>query len=620
MARTSLSLYLALAVALLGLASAAKDNGGLCSFPHCDCWTDFPSECLKVSPPIDVNNTYSFTIFSECDEPLGHKCDQTLYKLEFNTYVYCRWSKVTATYTWQGVTQPVPFAPVFDNAQSTTPCTDLQTLKITKLNIPYAFIKRSPLTFTLALDNVPGARRCTSWPELLNNTNTFAPYPMTFFSEDNKCCALPTPPPPPPPPGLLPLLPSLIEFCVVNPAGVANPTVPPYPTAATCTLLMAYADSMGSIMFSCMPVNITAAKTCVKVTGMGSLETNAVFDFPHACMPGNSAANGGVGEIASETAGFAFTLYLTNITANSYEVNIRPNPMCEASLSGRTDCCNTQFKKTEFVIGSQCRNAIAMVETPGPSIPKLPSYQTQSYPGTVPPSMLDNPTPLTAKIINLFSDAGQTTSFRLPINLGAAAGFAVLAGASVTSSSTVVAPTQIRGDLGVSPGTSVTGFPPGQMNGYSIHSADVASAAAMLDLTAAYNDAAGRVLCPVTIIGNLGGMTLTPGLYKSTSGMEVTGSDLTLDAQGVPNAIFIFQMATTFEMTTGMKIILAGGAQAKNIFWQVGSSGNLQASTVFEGTMMADQSITSGTGTTVHGRILARIASVTMQSADFSLP
>ncbi|KAG1663608.1 hypothetical protein FOA52_009707 [Chlamydomonas sp. UWO 241] len=453
MARMGLAVLLGLA--LLGLAHAAKDNGGLCSFPYCDCWSDFPTQCLKVSAPTDVNNTYSFTVYSECDEPLGHKCDQTLYKLEFNTYAYCRWSKVTATYTWQGVTQPVPFAAVFDNAQSTTPCTGLQVLKVTKLSIPYAYIKQSPLTFTLALDDV--------------------------------------------------------EFCVANPAGVANPTVPPYPTAATCTLLKAYADSMGSIMFSCMPVNITAAKTCVKVTGMGSLEANSVcastavanfagmyaaigygsyscnlegkssttcgcteesmtaacanfspppspsplprplpplllpssplppllpsplpppvdfphscmpgsppppVDFPHSCMPGNSAANSGVGEIATETAGYAFTLYITNITANSYEVNIRPNPTCEPSLSGRTDCCNTQFKKTEFVIGNECRNAIATVETPGPSIPKMPSYQSQFYPGTVPSSMLDNPEPLTAKIVNLFSDAGQTTMFRVTL-------------------------------------------------------------------------------------------------------------------------------------------------------------------------------------------------------------
>ncbi|KAG1664117.1 hypothetical protein FOA52_011940 [Chlamydomonas sp. UWO 241] len=320
MARRAVALLLV--AALTGLASAGKDNGGLCSFPYCDCWTDFPSDCLQVSAPTTVDNVYSFSVSSQCDEPLGHNCDQTLYKLELNSYAYCRWSKVTATYTWQGVTQPVPFAPVFDNSQSTTPCSGLQILKITRISIPYAYIKQSPLTFTLSLDDVPGARRCTSWPDLLNVTNTFAPYPMTFFSEDNKCCTMPAPPPPPPP---------------------------------------------------------------------------------------------GVGEVATETAGFAFTVYLTNVTMNSYEVNIVPNPSCEPSLSGRTDCCNTQFKKTEFIIGTDCRNAIATVESPGPSMPKQPSYQTQPYPGMVPPSMADNPEPLTAKIVNLFSDAGQSTMFKITL-------------------------------------------------------------------------------------------------------------------------------------------------------------------------------------------------------------
>ncbi|KAG1660909.1 hypothetical protein FOA52_011155 [Chlamydomonas sp. UWO 241] len=205
------------------------------------------------------------------------------------------------------------------------------------------------------------------------------------------------------------------------------------------------------------------------------------------------------------------------------------------------------------------------------------------------------------------------------VNLGTAAGFVVMAGASASSKG----PSMISGNLGLSPaaGDYVTGFPPGEIvDGYSIHAANGVAAAGMFDLTRAYNDAAGRVLCPVSIIGNLGGMTLYPGLYKSTSGLEVTGSDLTLDARDDPDAVFIFQMASTFLSTTGRKVILSGGAQAKNVFWQVGSSGNLEVGSVLEGTMMADQSITTGTGAVVNGRVLARIASVTMDAAVFTLP
>ncbi|KAG1679793.1 hypothetical protein FOA52_012704 [Chlamydomonas sp. UWO 241] len=207
------------------------------------------------------------------------------------------------------------------------------------------------------------------------------------------------------------------------------------------------------------------------------------------------------------------------------------------------------------------------------------------------------------------------------VDLGTAANYVVIAGAGVTSTGF----TKLTGNLGLSPAADIyiTGFPPGEMVGDSVmDAANGDSAAGMFDLTAAYNDAAGRVLCPVSIIGNLGGMTIYPGLYKSTSGLEVTGSDLTLDARGDKDAVFIFQarMASTFLSTTGMKVILSGGAQAKNIFWQVGSSGTLEVGSVFEGTMMADQSISTGTGVVVNGRILARIASVSMDAAVFTLP
>ncbi|KAG1681144.1 hypothetical protein FOA52_015587 [Chlamydomonas sp. UWO 241] len=199
--------------------------------------------------------------------------------------------------------------------------------------------------------------------------------------------------------------------------------------------------------------------------------------------------------------------------------------------------------------------------------------------------------------------------------LGDVAAFVVLAGHEVTTGSGVAS--QILGDLGVYPGSSVTGHPD-MRNGSAIQIANGASDAGMAALTVAYNDAAGRSLCPVAVAGNLGGLTLYPGLYKSTDGLEITGSDLTL--HGGADDVFIFQMASTFLITTGMKVTLAGGTQAKNVFWQVGTSATLMGSTVLEGTMMADQSITSGTGAVLNGRVLARIASVTMESAVFSLP
>ncbi|MGD0352073.1 MAG: ice-binding family protein [Dehalococcoidia bacterium] len=201
--------------------------------------------------------------------------------------------------------------------------------------------------------------------------------------------------------------------------------------------------------------------------------------------------------------------------------------------------------------------------------------------------------------------------------LGQAANYAVLAGSTVTN--VVSVGTIVTGDLGLSPGSAVTGFPPGVLIGTQ-HVNDSSANQAKLDLTTAYNDAAGRTLAPITVSGNIGGRTLTPGLYKSTSTLEISSGDLTLDAQGNANAVFIFQIASTLTTTSGRQVILSGGAQAKNIFWQVGTSATLGTGSVFEGTILADQSITLTTGATLHGRALARIAAVTLDASIVTKP
>ena len=166
--------------------------------------------------------------------------------------------------------------------------------------------------------------------------------------------------------------------------------------------------------------------------------------------------------------------------------------------------------------------------------------------------------------------------------LGGASSFAVVGASTVTNTG----PTIVTGDLGLSPGTAVTGFPPGMLAGTQ-HIADPTSAQAQLDLTAAYNDAAGRTVGAIMLAGNLGGMTLAPGLYKSTSSLEISSGDLTLDAKGDASAVYIFQMGSTLVTTVGRKVILAGGAQAANIYWQVGSSATLGVSSVFKGNILA---------------------------------
>jgi Ice-binding-like len=202
-----------------------------------------------------------------------------------------------------------------------------------------------------------------------------------------------------------------------------------------------------------------------------------------------------------------------------------------------------------------------------------------------------------------------------PVGLGTAGSFAVLAGTTVTNTG----PSSISGDLGVSPGTAVTGFPPGTVSNGTIHSADGVAAGAQSDLTTAYNDAAGRspTANVPAFIG--AGQTLAPGVYKASSSLDVGGS-LTLDGGGDPNAVFIFQAPSTLVTDSASSVILTDGAQACNVFWQVGSSATLGTNSAFTGSILALTSISVDTGDTIAGRALARNGAVTLDDDTITSP
>ena len=190
----------------------------------------------------------------------------------------------------------------------------------------------------------------------------------------------------------------------------------------------------------------------------------------------------------------------------------------------------------------------------------------------------------------------------------------MLAGSTVTNTGPTIV---TGGELGVWAGAAIVGFPPGTVIGGSIHSADPVAQQAQSDLTAAYNDAAGR-LFPTTKDGNIGGQTLPCGVYKASSSLEISSLDLTLN--GGPNDVFIFQIGSTLKTTPFRKVLLTGGAKASNVFWQVGSSATIDVSSVMVGTIMANASITMNTSATLDGRALARIAAVTLDSNIVTKP
>jgi len=208
------------------------------------------------------------------------------------------------------------------------------------------------------------------------------------------------------------------------------------------------------------------------------------------------------------------------------------------------------------------------------------------------------------------ASAFADTTISGPINLGTATTFGVLGASTVTNTGT----TTITGDVGVNPGTAITGFPPGIYGG-TLHQTDAVAIQAQADLTTAYNVAAS--LTPVTTgLSDLAGLSLAPGVYSGPT-LSLNGN---LTLAGDADSVWVFQAGTTLITGSASSILITGGASSCNVFWQVGSSATLGSGSNFSGTIMADQSITANTTATIEGRLLASNAAVTLDSNVITRP
>lgn len=219
------------------------------------------------------------------------------------------------------------------------------------------------------------------------------------------------------------------------------------------------------------------------------------------------------------------------------------------------------------------------------------------------------------KISALFLVMGFSVCLKAQITLGSTVGtFGVLAGSTVTNTG----PTVVVGNVGVSPGSAIVGFPPGSLVNGTFHTSDALAGTAQTELTTAYNSVAAAGPA-TTIAAALGGLTFFPGVYTTGSSFGLTGT-VTLDAQGNTSAQFIFKTPSTLTTASGSTVLLTNGAQASNVFWQVASSATLGTNSSFSGNILASSSITLTTGSVLAGRALARNGAVTLDTNSMTTP
>jgi hypothetical protein len=427
----------------------------------------------------------------------------------------------------------------------------------------------------------------------------------------------------------------LLAVFLIGCSGLSNPPAPMVSAAPTILMVVPQTNGVGTnravaVVFSnpMDPASINAGTFMVAgVAGTVTYDTaNRIAAFkPSADFAPNTMFNASITVGARDISGtplaapfnFSFTTRATRDTSppTVVAINVAAGATCvqldqkiKVTFDEQMDSL-TINPSTFFIVGVAGMVTFDVVSQTATFTPTANLAPNTTFTITVTTGAMDlGGVPLAAPFHQTFTTGPCQGGGVAPVALCPFIGnFSVLAGSTVTNTGSSV----VSGDVGVSPGTAVTGFPPGLAGG-AIHKADGAAAEAQAALTAAYIDAAGRQ-GGTTVAGDLVGRTFTAGIYKSTSSLAVSG-DVTLDAQGNSAAVFIFQISSTLTTASGSHIVLANGAKACNVFWQVGSSATLGTNSVFKGNILALTSITITTGASLEGRALARNGAVTLDN------
>jgi hypothetical protein len=278
------------------------------------------------------------------------------------------------------------------------------------------------------------------------------------------------------------------------------------------------------------------------------------------------------------------------------------------------------------VTGTVAYNAATMVATFTPPAASL--TPSTAFTATITTGATDTfGNHLAANFTWTFTTSPVCMALPPPAGLGAACSFGILAATPVVSN---VGPTIVTGDIGISPAASITGFPPGinTTGAGGQHKGDAVAAQAQIDLTTAFNNAlnaGGGPSVGTALTADIGGQTLPPGIYIATTTLGITGN-LTLDGSTNPNGVWIIKVGSALTTAAGgvgtpmSQVLLIGGAQAHNVFWVIGSSATLGTNSVFQGTIMAQASITVTTGAVLNGRALARTGAIALDSNMVNVP